>query len=206
MKRKYIFIIIAVLIIILIASFSMIGCKKVASETTATATSIAQTTGVTTVETMSTTSVETTAVTTSATETETTSPQEQQQIIYTNTQYGFSFTLSLSWKGYKIIENTWEANPQEGVIAEQGPLISIRNPKWTSENPYQDIPIMIFTLAQWDLLQQDKFHIGAAPIGPSELGSNIKYVFALPARYNYVFPTGWQEVENFLEGNPLKAF
>ena len=206
MKRKYIFRIIAVLIIILIASFSMVSCKKVAPETTTTATAIAQTTAVTTVETTSTTSVETTAVTTSATETETAPPQEQQQIIYTNTQYGFSFTLPLSWKGYKIIESTWEANPQEGVIAEQGPLISIRNPKWTSENPYQDIPIMIFTLAQWDSLQQGKFLVSAAPINPSELGRNTKYVFALPARYNYVFPTGLQEVAKILEGNPLKAF
>ena len=206
MKGKYIFIIIAVLIIIPIALFSMVSCKKVAPETITTAIAIAQTTVVTTVETMSTTSIETAAVTISATETETAPPQEQQQIIYTNTQYGFSFILPLSWKSYKIIESTWEANPQEGVIAEQGPLISIRNPKWTSENPYQDIPIMIFTLAQWDSLQQGKFLVSAAPINPSELGRNTKYVFALPARYNYVFPTGWQEVEKILESNPLKAF
>jgi len=38
-----------------------------------------------------------------------------------------------------------------------------------------------------DSLQQEKFHIGAAPINPSELGRNTKYVFALPARYNYAF-------------------
>jgi len=65
---------------------------------------------------------------------------------------------------------------------------------------------MVFTLSQWDLLQQEKFHIGAAPIGPTELGHNTRYVFALPARYNYAFPTDWEEVEKILEGNPLKAF
>ena len=65
---------------------------------------------------------------------------------------------------------------------------------------------MVFTLTQWDSLQQGKFYVSAAPINPSELGRNIKYVFALPARYNYVFPTGWEEVEKILEGNPLKAF
>ena len=65
---------------------------------------------------------------------------------------------------------------------------------------------MVFTLAQWDSLQQDKFHIGAAPIGPSELGRNTRYVFALPARYNFAFPTGYEEVEKILEDNPLKAF
>jgi len=44
---------------------------------------------------------------------------------------------------------------------------------------------MVFTLSQWDSLQKYKFHIGAAPIGPSELGRNTKYIFELPARYNF---------------------
>jgi len=65
---------------------------------------------------------------------------------------------------------------------------------------------MVFTLAQWDLLQQDKFHIGAAPIGPSELGRNTSYVFALPARYNFSFPIGFEEVEKILENKSLQAF
>ena len=63
---------------------------------------------------------------------------------------------------------------------------------------------MVFTLAQWNALQQGKFHIGAAPIGPTELGRNSNYVFALPARYNYAFLNGYQEVENILKGKPLK--
>ena len=137
----------------------------------------------------------------------TTITQEPQQIIYTNTQYGFNFLLPLSWKGYQIIESVWEGYAPGGdVPLEQGPIISIRHPGWTSANPRQDIPIMVFTLAQWDSLQQEKFHIGAAPIGPSELGRNTKYVFSLPARYNYSFPTGYEEVEKILEGNPLQAF
>ena len=194
------------MIITFIVPFSIISCKQVALETTTTA---AQTTAVTTVETTATTSVETTSATsttTASTETETTPTQVQQQIIYTNTQYGFNFSLPLSWEGYQIIESTWEANPQENDIAEQGPMVSIRHPKWTLENLRQDIPIMVFTLAQWDSLQQGKFHVSAAPIDPSELGRNTKYVFALPARYNYVFPTGYEEVEKILEDNPLKAF
>ena len=139
---------------------------------------------------------------------ETTLAQEQQQIIYTNTQYGFSFSLPLSWEGYQIIESKWEgytSGSQGDAAVEQGPIISIRHPEWTLANPRQDIPIMVFTHVQWDSLQQDKFHIGAAPIGPSELGNNTKYVFALPARYNFSFPTGYEEVEKILEGNPLKA-
>ena len=203
------------MIITFIVPFSIISCKQVAlkTTTTATTTTATQTTAVTTETTATTTaitSVETTSetsTTTASTGTGATSTQEQQQIIYTNTQYGFSFSLPINWKGYSIIVTKWEGNPAgSDVIIEQGPIISVRNPKWTSANPYQDIPIMVFTLAQWDSLQQDKFHIGAAPIGPSELGRNTRYVFALPARYNYVFPTGWEEVEKILEGNPLKAF
>ena len=65
---------------------------------------------------------------------------------------------------------------------------------------------MVFTIAQWDLVQRMKLSVGAAPIGPSELGHNATYVFALPARYNYAFPTGYQEVERILAGKPLQAF
>jgi hypothetical protein len=129
--------------------------------------------------------------------------------LYTNSQYGFSFLLPDSWKGYSIVSNTWQGlaiGGQNGEkIVETGPLISIRHPLWTSQNPRQDIPIMVFTLDQWNSLQQGKFHIGAAPINPSELGRNNSYVFALPARYNYAFPPGYEEVETILKGNPLQT-
>ena len=64
---------------------------------------------------------------------------------------------------------------------------------------------MIFTLSQWNLLEQEKLHIGAAPIGPSELGRNSKYVFTYPARYNFAFPTGFEVVEKILESKPLQT-
>jgi hypothetical protein len=128
-------------------------------------------------------------------------------IEYRNSQYGFSFSLPESWKGYSIIEDKWEGIALGGdVTVEQGPIILIRHPQWTLANPRQDIPIMIFSLDQWGSLQLAKFHIGAAPIGPKELGRNSNYVFALPARYNYAFPTGFEEVEQILENNPLQAF
>ncbi|MGH4138240.1 YjgB family protein [Clostridium sp.] len=92
-----------------------------------------------------------------------------------------------------------------GKVTETGPKISIRHPQWNSKKPHQDIPIMVFTLNQWNLLQQEKFHIGAAPIGPSELGRNNSYVFALPARYNFAYPIGYQEVEEILKTHPLKV-
>ena len=128
-------------------------------------------------------------------------------IEYRNSQYGFSFSLPESWKGYSIVEDKWEGSALGGdVTVEQGPIILIRHPQWTSADPRQDIPVMIFSLDQWGSLQLAKFHIGAAPIGPDELGRNSNYVFALPARYNYAFPTGFEEVEQILENNPLQAF
>jgi hypothetical protein len=128
-------------------------------------------------------------------------------IEYRNTQYSFSFSLPESWKGYSIVEDKWEGSALGGdVTVEQGPIILIRHPQWTLANPRQDIPIMIFSLNQWGSVLLGKFHIGAAPIGPKELGRNSKYVFALPARYNYAFPTGFEEVEQILENNPLDAF
>jgi len=135
--------------------------------------------------------------------------QGTNSISYTNSQYGFSFLLPNSWKGFSIVTSEWGGytnGPQGDVVAATGPMISIRHPEWTEQTPRQDIPIMIFTIQQWNDLQQGKFHIDAAPIGPSELGRNAKYVFALPARYNYAFPTGYEEVQTILAGNPLRAF
>ncbi|AGL01885.1 hypothetical protein [Desulfoscipio gibsoniae] len=135
--------------------------------------------------------------------------EKTNSIAYRNTQYGFSFSLPESWKGYSIVTDKWEGSapesPQGVKTVETGPMISIRHPQWTTQNQRQDIPIMIFTLTQWNSLQQGKFHIGAAPMGPNELGRNTRHVFALPARYNYAFPTGFKEVENILESNPLQT-
>jgi hypothetical protein len=135
--------------------------------------------------------------------------QPETSIVYTNSQYGFNFTLPTSWKGYTIVNTTWDgtapSNKGQKTIA-TGPLISIRHPLWTTAVPRQDIPIMVFTLGQWDAMQKDQFHIGAAPINPSELDRNTKYVFALPARYNYAFPVGFEEVDTIIQNKPLSAF
>ena len=136
-------------------------------------------------------------------------PDMSESIIYQNAEYGFTFALPADWKGYSIVESSWEGRPaageSAGKVTQAGPIISIRNPQWTSQTPTQDIPIMIFTLDQWNALQNEDFSIGAAPIGPSELGRNNRYVFALPARYNYAFPKGYEEVESILAGKPLTA-
>jgi hypothetical protein len=131
------------------------------------------------------------------------------QVEYSDPEFGFSFLLPSTWEGFSIRTSDWEGSKsaEEGdVVVEQGPLICIVHPASTAQRPRQEIPVMVFTIEQWDSLQQDEWHIGAAPIGPLELGRNGHYVFALPARYNYGFPEGWEEVEQILQSCPLVAF
>lgn len=136
--------------------------------------------------------------------TPTATPSTATSITYNNTQYGFTFTLPLSWNGYTLVNGTWQGlSVATGAVVETGPLISIRHPLWTTANKRQDIPILVFTLSQWNKITSEKVHIGAAPIPPSELGRNATYVFALPARYNYAFPTGYQEVDQIIQNKPL---
>lgn len=127
---------------------------------------------------------------------------------YNNIEYGFSFSLPSSWIGYSIIVQNWEGNMIDSKVSSKviGPEVIIRHPLWTSVNQRQDIPIMIFTPSEWSLIEQEKLSLGAAPIGPSELGRNSNYIFALPARYNYAYPVGFEEVEKIIQSKPLSAF
>jgi hypothetical protein len=132
---------------------------------------------------------------------------------YVNNRYSFCFLLPEDWKGYSIVPGQWHGYRNVGPNGEadiaQGPIITIRHPNWTSKEPYQDIPIMVFTPAQWySVTHPDApgaFLISAAPIGPEELGRNRRYIFALPPRYNYAFPKGWQQVNQIIQSRPLHA-
>ncbi len=127
-------------------------------------------------------------------------------IVYQNTKYGFSFTLPGSWQGYKIEVANWQGfgtGPEGGALVQTGPLILIHHPAWTPQNPHQDIPIMVFTTSQWDMLMTGDYLISAAPVPPTELGHNIDYVFAPPPRYDYAELPGWQEVETIIASKPL---
>lgn len=132
---------------------------------------------------------------------------EEVSLVYENKQYNFQFYLPDTWEGYSIVEDQWKGVSLVDSADEKlsGPIIIIRHPQWTEDSKRQDIPIMIFTTDQWEALQKGEFSVGAAPVGPKELGSNSKYVFALPARYNYEFLEGYEKVEAILESNPLKV-
>lgn len=130
--------------------------------------------------------------------------------LYINDEYGFIFSLPESWKNFSTVDSQWNGLPIDSPDPEKnkisGPIINIRHPKWTKENMRQDIPIMIFTNEQWQLIEDEKLILGAAPIPPSELGRNKSYIFALPARYNYAFLEGFEEVEKILNNKPLLTF
>ena len=107
-------------------------------------------------------------------------PSTATSITYDNTQYGFTFKLPLSWSAYTIVKTSWQGwSAKSGKVVATGPLFSIRHPLWSSANKRQDIPILIYTLAQWNSLGKQVFNMGAAPIPPSELGRNTQFVFAL---------------------------
>ncbi len=136
--------------------------------------------------------------------------EEPGWVEYRNNEFGLAFKLPQSWDGYSIITGQWEGYPMGGQGGdanefETGAMIQIRHPQWTEETPRQDVPIMVFTLEQWQSLQKGSSILGA-PMNPTELGRNDGYVFALPARYNYSFPEGYEEVEQILESDPIRTF
>jgi len=137
-------------------------------------------------------------------------PSSQASTMFHSPEYGFSVPLPAGWEGYLIRNSNWEGLGQSGdqgdVVVQVGPMISIGHPASTEEHPRQDIPIMVFTVQQWDSMLAGEWHVGAAPIAPLELGRNSRYVFALPARYNYAFLEGWEEVEQILRSHPLVTF
>jgi len=119
---------------------------------------------------------------------------------YVNKRFGFRFTLPAGWRGYTIVMDEW------GGGEEKGPCLSIRHPHWTEESPRQDIPILIFTHPQWRLVNGGNINVSAAPYGPSEIGRNRRYVFALPPRYNIDQDDGYEEVNEIMGRKPLHAF
>jgi hypothetical protein len=201
MKKGKAFLTLLVAVLMAVTMFS--GCAQKSSTTTTAGTTTAPAT------TAATTAVTTTAAVTTAAPTTAGEPTSI-SYIYQNTKYGFNFTLPETWKGFSIVTTKWEGSglltSTMGKIVATGPIINIRHPLWTSTIPRQDIPIMVFTLAQWASLQKEEFSVSAAPILPSELGRNAKYVLALPARYNFSSLPGYKEVETILAGSPLKPF
>jgi hypothetical protein len=132
--------------------------------------------------------------------------QWPRQVVYRNDQYGFCFDLPPFWAGYTVIEEKWEGRAPSGGVKASGPTLRFRSPKSTEADPHEDIPIMVFTAAQWRQVEQERLIIvNAAPIGPKAIARGKRYVFALPPRWNYDERPGVDEANRILAGNPLRA-
>jgi hypothetical protein len=127
--------------------------------------------------------------------------QPAKSIVYKNKKYRFRFSLPRSWKGYALIVEQWH-----GSSDQKGPEILIRHLLWTAANPRQDIQVMVFTLAQWELIDQGEPVVSAAPVGPGELGRNAKYVLAVPPRYSAAGLLGCDDVIEIMQQNSLHPF
>jgi hypothetical protein len=133
-------------------------------------------------------------------------------VLYKNTHFGFCLHLPADWKGYTVIEQTWsgevyeEGGDRDKPKVESGPELLIRNLNWSKDDPWQDIPIMIFNAAQWKLVDREELVVSAAPIGPSDIGRNKGYVFALPPRWiGFTDAKGQEELQSLMSQHPLEA-
>ena len=82
-------------------------------------------------------------------------------------------------------------------------MITLRHPQWQADAPYQDIPILVFTRAQWDELHQGRLWPSIFAGGVMyELWHNQKYVFAISSRYNWEEDAkGWKEADDIIQTN-----
>lgn len=137
--------------------------------------------------------------------------------IYTNNGFGLAISLPSSWKGYRVISDEgetagWHAtdvSAGDNNEVASGPMVILRHPLWTEAKPYENLPIMVFTLDQWKhvgMQGTNDWSVSAAPIPPSELARNGTYVFALPARYNYDFAEGYQILDDAIRAGAVSAF
>jgi len=139
-------------------------------------------------------------------QTQSTTPPAASPLAYTNSDYGFTFSLPNDWKGYSVVQSTWTGTPDGKITPQSGPKILIRNPNWTDANHYEDIPVLVFTLAQWSSYQAGDFQVSAAPFPAAEMARNNKYVFALPPRWDYDYSQGYQEADAIVQSKPLHPF
>ena len=125
---------------------------------------------------------------------------------YFNARYGFCFALPVNWKGYTVVSEQWRGLILSSGHIVNGPEFLLRNPLWTESDRFQDIPIMVFTPAQWKQVDSVEMSVSAAPIGPSKLGQTSRYIFALPPRWiGFTDAVGMQDVQSWMQTNRLHA-
>ena len=136
--------------------------------------------------------------------------ENSEEQTYRNNLFGFSIDLPESWSGYtvnQIKDDIYDISGKttaNNSVIDSFQLIELHHPLESADNPREVMPIMIFTPTQWAHIQNEEWSVGAAPIPPSLLGQNSQWIMALPARYNYDFKPGWEEVDQLV--HTLKTF
>jgi hypothetical protein len=127
---------------------------------------------------------------------------------YRNARYDFTFFLPTSWRGYSALIQQWEGESYSPtadklIVVGHGPMITFRHPQWHPNAPYQDIPVLVFTRAQWDLLHQGKLWPSLFAGGTmDELWHSQKFVFAMSSRYNAADDVkGWKSTGDIIKQN-----
>jgi hypothetical protein len=127
---------------------------------------------------------------------------------YHNAQNNFTFFLPASWRGYSALIQQWNGETYSPtadklIVTGHGPIITFRHPQWQTNAPYQDLPVLVFTRAQWDLLHQGKLWPSLFAGGAmDELWHTQKFVFAMSSRYNAEDDVkGWKSAADIIKQN-----
>ena len=127
---------------------------------------------------------------------------------YHNAQYDFTFFLPASWRGYSVSvqqleDERYSPTEDRQILVGHTPMITLRYPRWQASTPYQDIPILVFTRAQWDAVHHGELWPSLFAGGMmDELWHNQGFVFAMSSRYNADDEvSGWKEVAEIIEQN-----
>ncbi len=124
---------------------------------------------------------------------------------YHNAQYDFTFFLPASWRGYSVSvqqldDERYSPTEDRQILVGRTPMITFRHPRWQASTPCQDIPILVFTRAQWDALHHGELWPSLFAGGVmDELWHNQGFVFAMSSRYNWGELTGAKEVADIVE-------
>jgi hypothetical protein len=100
----------------------------------------------------------------------------------------FDLTVSLpeDWRGYSVLAERWESSKYDpksdrDMVTARGPILVLRDPRWKSSTPRQDIPILVFTRAQWQAGDDEGIYAGGVIY---EIAHNARYVFARYSRFS----------------------
>lgn len=125
------------------------------------------------------------------------------RVVYVNRKYGFRLRLPDECRGFSIEPSSWNAPYRGGSRGEEsGPRFIVHCPAEDGGN--ENVPIMVFTRKQW--VRVDDLELSASPYGPGELGSNRRYVFALPARWEFATDLSPDEIWSICQTDAFRAF